>query len=239
MLIDTHVHTSPASICAHVPTEEAVRLYKEKGFGGFMLTNHFYLNHLERLADNYKDQKEAYLNEFFKARALGDEIGIKVFLGAEIRITEHETAEDGTIKEFRPEFITFGITPEILRNMPPLFSTDQKTLFEYANANGLLIYQAHPYRAAQGHHPANPNLMHGVEIYNGHPNFLTYIDESKAFADLNNNLYSSGCDMHVASQIGRAGMIVDNLIEDSVDLKEFLKNNRPKKLVPEKLLIEF
>ena len=42
MLLDTHVHTSQVSPCGKVPAEEMIELYKEAGYGGVIITDHYY-----------------------------------------------------------------------------------------------------------------------------------------------------------------------------------------------------
>mgnify|MGYP002512850021 CR=1 FL=1 len=38
---ETHLHTSPVSRCARATPEETVRYYKEIGYAGIFITNHF------------------------------------------------------------------------------------------------------------------------------------------------------------------------------------------------------
>ena len=41
-LYETHMHTSQGSACAHVPGAEMARLYKEAGYTGIVITDHFW-----------------------------------------------------------------------------------------------------------------------------------------------------------------------------------------------------
>ena len=41
-LYDLHVHSSECSKCAHSTLVEMVKAYKEAGFAGFAITNHFF-----------------------------------------------------------------------------------------------------------------------------------------------------------------------------------------------------
>ena len=40
-LYETHLHTYPVSKCAKVGVREVVEFYKEKGYEGIFITNHF------------------------------------------------------------------------------------------------------------------------------------------------------------------------------------------------------
>ena len=42
MLLDTHVHTCQVSPCGKVPAKEMIELYKEAGYGGVIITDHYY-----------------------------------------------------------------------------------------------------------------------------------------------------------------------------------------------------
>ena len=39
--IELHAHTKPASSCGDVPTEEVLRIFKDDGYDGIAITNHF------------------------------------------------------------------------------------------------------------------------------------------------------------------------------------------------------
>ena len=239
MLIDTHVHGKPHSLCSQVPMLELPALFKQKGFMAFMLTNHFYEYHLRWLGNTYSEQEEENKKANNEVKKKGEEIGVKVFFGAEVRVTDIRIDENNNEVPFRPEFILFGLTEEILRKSLPLYELTQKELFCFANENNILMSQAHPYRTAQEHRPANMKYTHAVELYNGHPNFPTRIEDTLLLAKENNLFVTAGSDLHVAYQCGKAGMRVPDFIENSVDLAEFIKNNKPKNLNDNKLIIEF
>ena len=39
---EMHLHTAPCSLCAVATMEEMVAACREKGYAGFVVTNHFY-----------------------------------------------------------------------------------------------------------------------------------------------------------------------------------------------------
>ncbi len=230
MLFDTHVHSNPGSICSQVALEEMPAIFKNAGYGGFMLTNHFYEKHLSMLGQNFKEQKENFISIYRHLKEKSAEYGLKVLLGAEVKVTDERADDSGLTSAFRPEFLLFGLTEKILLDAPTLFKFTQKELYEFAEDNGMMIYQAHPFRTAQGYYPADMRYIHGIEVFNGHPNFPAETERSLALAKDNNKLQSAGSDMHVAFQCGSAAMVLPDDIDDSTDLCAFLKTNTPKSL---------
>ena len=57
MLLDTHVHTSQVSPCGKVPAEEMIELYKEAGYGGVIITDHYYKGYFESLGNRPWEEK--------------------------------------------------------------------------------------------------------------------------------------------------------------------------------------
>ena len=39
---ETHLHTSPVSVCARVEVRETLEFYKSLGYDGVFITNHFF-----------------------------------------------------------------------------------------------------------------------------------------------------------------------------------------------------
>ena len=239
MLIDTHVHSKPHSSCSWLYAKDIPMLFKNSGFSGFMLTNHFFEYHLNNLGSTYSEQIDSYIDAYNVAYKAGKEIGIQVFFGAEVRVTDQKLDQNNEPKPFRPEFLLVGITPNKLKKVPILYKLNQKELFEYANANDILIYQAHPYRTAQGYTPANLKYTHGIEVFNGHPHFLDETFSALKLAKENKLLMLAGSDMHIERQAGTAGIDIPEGIKDSQELYSFLKQNKPKNLNKEKLIVEF
>ena len=87
---ETHLHTYPVSRCGKAAPEEAVEYYKELGYDGIFITNHFLDGNInidraltyEEMP--YKERIEFLFSDYARAKARGDEIGLKVFWGVEI-----------------------------------------------------------------------------------------------------------------------------------------------------------
>lgn len=219
-IIETHTHTCGVSFCSRVSPSELPVILKEKGIGTFLVTNHYSRSQMSAYEKSFRKQIEKFINEYKEVKAAADKIGSVALLGAEVAIS--------TAASPYTEFILYGITEEFLKNSEPLYNLSQSKLFDLCDKNNILMYQAHPFRTEQGHSPADPEFMHGVEI-NKHMNFLSNAEKVCAFADKYNLGVSCGSDIHYHSQAGTAGIYAPVQIDDSVKLAGFLKaNKRPK-----------
>lgn len=215
MKIDMHTHCRPASLCAHHQPEELPEFFKEAGLDGFVLTNHCYPTHCNTLSEDLKEQAEIYVDVYNRCKAAGEKIGIKVIFGCEIKLINEPN---------KPEFLLYGLSQEDYISTYPMYNISQRELFDFCNEKDILMYQSHPFRIEQGYSPADMRYLHGIEIYNPHPLFDSRFDEAFALSEENSLLKSSGSDLHVKSQVGRAGMIVPDDIDNQFMLRDYLKS---------------
>ncbi|MDE6399030.1 MAG: PHP domain-containing protein [Clostridiales bacterium] len=219
MKIDTHTHTSGVSFCSEVSPEEYAEKYREADYGAVILTNHYSRMYMFRYGDTWDKQIRIYLDEFRKAKAAGERLGLPVLLGAEVAIS---TPQSPYI-----EFLLYGADEEFFLANPCLYDKSQAELYKICHDNGVLMFQSHPFRSEQGHFPQDPEYLDGTEI-NCHPYFLRHEDEVRAFADKNRLMLICGSDFHYPYQAGVAATIVPDSITDAKQFADFLrKNPRP------------
>ncbi|MGI6707422.1 MAG: hypothetical protein ACOX6S_14745 [Clostridia bacterium] len=66
---DTHVHTAETSRCGKVDAVEVVRLYKEAGYDGIFITDHYNKDFFEALnGKSWKEKMDQYLRGYRLAR---------------------------------------------------------------------------------------------------------------------------------------------------------------------------
>jgi len=217
MKIDLHTHCKPGSACAHHAPELLPEMFKNKNMDGFVLTNHCYPAHCEKLCDDINGQARAYTDIYRRCREAGEKINIKVFFGTEIKLINEPN---------RPEFLLYGISEEDFIESFPLYNSTQKELFDFCNEKNILMVQAHPYRTEQGYAPADMQYVHGVEVFNPHLLFPPRIEECVRLANENGKIKTSGSDFHVEQQAGLAGVIVDDTVEDQFMLRDFLRSEK-------------
>lgn len=214
MKIDTHTHTSGVSFCSEVAPELYPHIYKDAGYGAVILTNHYSRQYMFRYGDTWEKQIQIYLDDYDRAKAEADKIGMPIWLGAEVAIS---TPSSPYI-----EFLLYGMDREFLLSNPALYDMTQKKLYKLCHDNGVLMFQSHPFRLEQGHCPQDPEYMDGTEI-NCHPYFERREERVREFADKNDLMLICGSDFHYPTQIGSAATIVPDDLGDVKDFANFLR----------------
>lgn len=214
-LYETHLHTYPVSKCARADVKEVVEFYKSLGYSGIFITNHFIDGNIDvDRTLSYDERIEFYFSDYERAKLLGEEIGLDVFLGVEMSYR-------GT------DFLVYGLDKAWFLSHPEIEGmkkTDELTLM--AN-EGALIIQAHPFREASyiDHIRLFPRHVHGVEIYNANrSDFENKLAEQYA---KNYSLLSfAGSDNHVGKkQVVLGGMRFKSKIKDEGDFVQRIKDD--------------
>lgn len=214
--IDTHVHTAETSPCGHVSAAELVRLYKAAGYDGIIITDHYYDNYFECMGKKpWEDKIDLFLTGYKNALEAAKTEGLQVLLGMELRFGENFN-----------DYLVFGIDEVFLKENKKLYRLGLKKFKKLASKNGLLVYQAHPFRT--GMIPASPSLLDGVEIYNGNPRHNSYNVKALAFARENGLLMISGSDFHKVEDLARGGIELKKMASDSKDLPHILSGGNIK-----------
>ena len=115
---ETHCHTAPVSKCGKASVEDTVRFYKQLGYDGIFITNHFLDGNInpEARVLPYRDQIDYYFSDYEEAVSAGSEIGIKVFPGVELSYRGTDFLIYGLDKEWykaHPEILEMKKTEEL------------------------------------------------------------------------------------------------------------------------------
>lgn len=193
---DIHTHTSEVSPCGKIKALEVVHLYKQAGYSGIVITDHYYKGYFDKIDSQSWDEKiDHYLEGYKKAYNEGIRLGLNVILGAEMRF------DDGA-----EDFLIYGIDEEFLRENPELYSFNLIEFRKLVKDKEILIYQAHPFRP--GLTVQEPELLDGIEIYNGNPRHDSKNDLAYSFAVKNGLKMISGSDFHQIQDLGRGGIVL-------------------------------
>ncbi|MFP4364646.1 MAG: PHP-associated domain-containing protein [Spirochaetia bacterium] len=211
-LLDTHVHTSEVSPCGRVPGAELPRLYKEAGFDGIIITDHF-LQAIPvfKSRKNWIESINAFLEGYKNARLAGEAVGLDVFLGAELRFSGRDTND----------YLLFGLTEEKLKRLGPVFQQDLARVKPVLETEEVLVVQAHPYRGAG---PAPAYLLDGVEAYNGHKGHESFNHTARAFGNQHHLIQTGGSDCHYYDAVGTGGIILPKQPKDEEEITRLLRN---------------
>ena len=154
---ETHLHTYPVSDCAQVSVGEQLAFYKELGYDGVFITNHFLDGNISISSSRpYEEKIEFYFSDYEKGLEIGKELGIKVFCGVEL-------SYGGT------DFLVYGLDKEWFLAHPEIMEMSKRKELSFMMEKGALVIQAHPFREAGyiDHIRLFPRSVHGVEVING------------------------------------------------------------------------
>lgn len=154
---ETHCHTAPVSKCGKASVEDTVTFYKNRGYDGIFITNHFLDGNINPEARklSYPEQIDYYFSDYEKGAELGAGIGIKVFPGVEL-------SYKGT------DFLIYGLNKEWYKTHPEILEMKKTDELPFMISEGAFVIQAHPYREAHyiDHIRLFPRSVHGVEVIN-------------------------------------------------------------------------
>ncbi len=203
---DPHVHTSEGSWCATVSAEDMVRLYKDAGYQGIVVTNHFFEDYFKNPDyKSWKDIVDGFLLGYRKAVEAGSKIGLDVFFGMELKFTESFN-----------DFLIYGIDENFILENPYLNRIGLKAFRELIQGTDILMFQAHPYRAWS--EPADVKYLDGIEVYNGHPRHDNKDYNAYKLARENNLMMISGSDAHQPEDVGRGGIGLTKKVNSALEL---------------------
>ena len=98
---------------------------------------------------------------------------------------------------------------------------DAASFSAFARQEGLLFYQAHPFR--NGMSVVNPQLLDGIETYNGHPRHESRNDIAMAWAEKYGLQQISGSDFHDPDGYALGGILTRERIRSQKDLLKALR----------------
>ena len=210
MKYELHSHTKETSQCAKISAKELVEKYKELGYSGIVITNHYSdLTFSLKEMFNKKLRTEHYLAGYKEAKKYETE-DFSVLLGVELRFFLNGN-----------DYLIYGVTEELINNMPFLLPLYLKRASAFFRKHGCIIIQAHPYRPYI--YRASTKYLDGVEIVNGKS---TKEENEKAlkWAEKKNlKIRTAGSDCHRVTGAGISGIITDEAIKSNDDLLAVLR----------------
>ncbi len=195
-LYETHLHTLPVSKCAKADVRTNLQFYKDLGYDGVFVTNHFIDGNIaveDKKETPYRELVEFYFSDLEEAQSLADEIGIRAFCGLEI-------AYSGT------HFLIYGLDKAWFLAHPEIMDMKKSDELAFLISEGALVIHAHPFREAKfiDHIRLYPRHVHGVESYNAN---RTEFENAMAdqYAGNYRLIRFAGTDNHLADKQGKLG----------------------------------
>lgn len=135
-LYELHCHTAESSRCAKTSAAQMVRFYKEQGYSGLCVTDHFLNgNTAVDLSLPWEEQVAAFCRGYDAAREEGEKVGIDVYFA-----WEYTYCQKGN------DFLTYGLDRDWLLRHPDCLTWPFREYCQRVQADGGLIIHAHPFR---------------------------------------------------------------------------------------------
>lgn len=212
---ETHMHTSPASACAKKSVRESLEFYHSIGYDGVFITNHFIDSNCPARKDpnmSYAEKIQFFFNDYEEGVRIGEEIGIRVFFGAELTY-------GGT------DFLIYGLDKAWFLAHPEIMEMKKSEELPFMMSEGALVIHAHPFREDYyiDHIRLFPRGIHGVEVINANRKPLEN-EMAEIYAEKYGFCRTAGSDNHVgADQKRLAGMESETPLCDVADFIERVK----------------
>ena len=216
------MHSSEVSGCAIKTAAAQVQHYKNKGYAGVIITDHFtngFTNCPGYLSWN--DKMRFTASGYEAAKKEGDKLGIDVFFGWEFTIRGSD-------------FLTYGLDLDFLFAHPNI---DRLPINEYSavvRRNGGYLAQAHPYKDdyyVEYKFPVDHRFVDAIEVYNS--SVPEYVNKKAfKFANKYDLPMLAGTDSHGRHGQFHSGIELNEKAESIFDIIEAIKSREVKLILP-------
>lgn len=213
---ELHSHTSECDRDAALSARDLVRLYKEAGYDGMVITDHyierFYtLWFPEEVAGlSHEEQVSRWLKGFRTAREEGEKVGFTVLPGAEVRF-------DG----FPNDYLLYGVEEDFFYTVPRLNELGSLDRLLAILPKEVCVVQAHPFRDDMV--VQDPSPLFGLEVYNGGTDPFRN-DLARRYAEHYGLAMTSGSDVHGTDRLAKGGILTPQKIQTPADLISVLRS---------------
>lgn len=214
---ELHAHTSDCDRDAHLTARELVHLYKEAGYDGMVITDHYierfytlwFPEDVEGLT--HEQQVKRWLKGFYTAREEGEKIGFTVLPGAEVRFDDYPN-----------DYLIYGLHESFFYTVPRLNELKNISELLALLPDNVCVVHAHPFR--QGMVVENPvSGLFGIEVFNGGTErFRNEI--AKQYACHFGIPMTSGSDTHELERLARGGIMTEHKIKTPEELVSVLRS---------------
>ena len=220
-IYETHCHTSQASACGRVSGGELARYYKQNGFDGIIVTDHFFNGNtcIDQSLD-WEKRCELYCAGYRDAKAVGDEIGLTVMLGIEY-------SYKGT------DLLTYGVDEQWLKAHPEVMDIDVHEYMKLVHESGGMVVHAHPFREAWYIDTIRlyPYDVDAVEVFNAGNHDAEYNRRALWYAESYGLTKTAGSDRHDTADKGCGAVVFDEKIHNIQDYIRLVKSSAVSRLI--------
>ena len=214
---ETHLHTSESSACGRLSGAKQARLYKDLGYSGIIVTDHFFGGNT-KVDRNlpWKESIDRFVIGYENAKEEGDKIGLSVFFGFE----ETFCGSD---------FLVYGLDKYWLYEHPDMIHWGVEEYYENVHNGGGFFVHAHPFREAPYINEIRlyKECEDAIEIVNRSHKNPIFDEKAREYAILHNKLVTEGSDAHKIED-EHGGMMFDHRLVDINDFITSIKNKSAK-----------
>ncbi len=224
-LYETHMHTKQVSACGILSGAQHVRFYKEAGYSGIVITDHFF-NGNSCVPGNlpWEERVELFCKGYEEAKEEGDKLGLSVFFGweANFRATE---------------FLIYGLDKEWLLKHPQIMDWSVEEQYEQIHAAGGFVVHAHPFRKRVyieeiRLYPSYVDAVEGINVGNRNDEFDR---QAMAYAKKHRLPIIAGSDAHGIENY-RSGIAFKKKAENIRDFIDMIKAGKYELIYPKEMI---
>lgn len=214
---ETHVHTSEASRCGKQSGAEVARLYRELGYDGIIITDHFVNGSTRTTPDmSWEEKMDIFTSGYKNAKAEGDDIGLDVFFGMEFNYRHTEV-------------LVYGLSEEWLYSHPDCDKLDMREFCTLARESGAFVVAAHPFRQRPYIKAIclYPDCVDAVEVVNtSHTPDMPFDRRAEWYANEYNLAKTGGSDNHFREQKQIGGIKTEKKIGKISDYGDIVRSGQ-------------
>ncbi len=213
-LTEMHLHTKETSNCGKMPAAETVENYISLGFNTIVVTDHFSTHTYFKYDYNslgWQEKVDIFLKGYNTAKEAAKG-RINILLGMELRFDSESDPND---------YLVYGIDENFLREHKDILDMNISSFSALARKNGLMIFQAHPFRF--GIKIINVKYLDGIEVCNRNIEHDSHNDIAALWAEKFGLKKTAGSDHHQKGNEGLAGIISKHEITSNKVLLDTLK----------------
>ena len=207
-LYETHFHTAEVSPCGQVRAKDGIEAYKNAGYSGVLITDHFASSYLENKykGETWRDKINYYLNGYRTAKKYETE-DFSVMLGLELRFNDNGN-----------DYLILGADEDFFYNNEWFTNLTLKQFKAFAEKNSLTVIQAHPFRVNMT--LTDPRYIDGIEVFNGNKRHNSSNDIAALWAEKYSLIMTSGSDFHETEDLARGGIYLEQPVKTSKELRK-------------------
>lgn len=222
---ELHAHTHECDRDARLGARELVRAYKDAGYDGIVITDHyierFYTRWFPEEVEglSHRQQVARWLKGYYTAKDEGEKIGFTVLPGAEVRFDNYPN-----------DYLLYGLQEDFFYTVPRLNEMGTLKALLQILPQEVCVVQAHPFRDDMA--VADPRDLFGLEVFNGGTEKFRN-ELARIYAQHYGVAMTSGSDIHNMSRLGKGGIMTDTKIETPEDLIAVLRSGNYSLIQPD------